>query len=136
MIVGLIEELSVVGTYDRGVANQERIVLLVNTTINLGQYGIMLGIKDQSGMARPIRDNLFWFGDGIVNKGDWLFLYTGPGEPRFSTIPNNQEKIFTLHWGRNVTILGDGIIVPILFKVESVQIPTSEPNLLEGHVEN
>jgi hypothetical protein len=136
MIVGLIEELSVVGIYDRGVPNQERIVLFVNTTINLGQYGIMLGIRDQAGTARPIRDNLFWFGDGIVNKGDWLFLYTGPGEPRFSTVPNNPEKIFTLHWGRNVTILGEGIIVPILFKVESVQVPISEPNLLEGHVEN
>ena len=47
-------------------------------------------------MATPIRDNLLWFGDGLVNKDDWIYVYTGPGEARSSLIPNTNSSIFTI----------------------------------------
>ena len=118
-----IVELSIFGVFDRGVPNKERIAVIANETINLGQYGIMIGLRAQGDSAFPIRDNLLWFGDGVINKGDILYIYTGPGEPKTTYLPNNQEILYTIHWGRNTTILHNQDFVPILFRVDAVQIP-------------
>ncbi|MFI5331210.1 MAG: hypothetical protein ACHQ2F_09300 [Desulfobaccales bacterium] len=128
MIVTLITEFTV-NVFDRGIANKERIVLFVNEKVNLGQYGLMIGIRAQAGSAVPIRDNMLWFGDGIVNKGDWIFVYTGPGEAKTTMLPNNQERLFSIHWGRKETILHHPDLVPILFRVDAVQIPQEMENL-------
>lgn len=123
MIVETIAELTIVDVYDRGVPNQERIALQANEMLNMGQFGIMLGVRASEDSAYPIKDNLYWFGDGYVSKGDWIFLYTGPGEPRTSEIPNAQNKMYTVHWGRDSTVLGEPNIVPMLFRVDAVQVP-------------
>ena len=65
---------------DRGVPNRERIAIFVEETTNMGQYGVMVGHSAVDRTAIPYQDNLFWFGDGIVNKGDWILLYTGKGK--------------------------------------------------------
>ena len=80
-------------------------------------------------MAVPIRDSLLWFGEGIVNKGDWLFVYTGPGGARVSTMPNSMEKIYAVHWGRNQTVLASPDILPILFRVDAVNVASDPINL-------
>jgi hypothetical protein len=123
MIVNLITELTVIGVYDRAVPNQERIVLHVNETVNLGQYGLMIGVRGWDGFAFPIRDNLLWFGDAMMNKGDWIFVYTGPGEAKMTGLPNTQERLYSIHWGRKYTILDTQDLVPILFKIEAAQVP-------------
>ena len=120
MIVGDISELRMMGVFHRGTPNEERIVFKVNEPVNMGQFGIMLGIKQQAGYAIPIKDNLYWFDDGYVNMGDWIFVYTGPGEARVADLPANKEKLYSLHWGRNRTILLQPEIVPILFRVDAV----------------
>jgi len=125
MNVETITELFVVGVFDRGIPNQERIVVKANEKVNMGQYGVMLGVKGANGTAFPISDNLYWFGDGYVFKGDWVFLYTGPGKPKTSELPNTKDKLYTIHWGRNVTVLGDENVVPILFRVDAVHVPSS-----------
>lgn len=129
MIVGDIFEINVVGVYERGVPNQERIVLCANQALNLGQYGIMIGLRAENGSAFPIKDNLLWFGDGLVTKGDWIFIYTGPGGARTTNLPNVQEKLYSIHWGREQTILDSPEVVPILFRVDAVQIPIQAPDL-------
>lgn len=129
MIVGDIIELTVAGVFDRGIPNQERIALIANETINLGQYGLMVGVRANEGTAFPIRDNLLWFGDGVISKGDWLFVYTGPGEPRATTLPNTNERLISIHWGREHTILHNRDLVPILFRVDAVQVPLEVPAL-------
>jgi hypothetical protein len=124
MIVADITELALMGVYDRGIPNQERIVLLARQQLNVGQYGIMLGIRMSSAlpskMAQPVRDNLFWFGDGILNAGDWIFLYTGPGQARAGIVPNTIQRMYTMHWGRKETILHHPDLVPILFRMDAV----------------
>lgn len=129
MIVNIVTEITVVGVFDRGIPNQERIVLRVNDTVNLGQYGLMVGVRGGNGAAFPIRDNLLWFGDGFVNSGDWIFVYTGPGEPRATTLPNTQERLYSLHWGRTQTMLHHRDVVPILFRVDAVQVPQEVASL-------
>jgi hypothetical protein len=122
MIVDNLYELTVMGIYDRGVPNQERIVLRANQSLNLGQYGLMLGVRSAGNTAFPIQDNLLWFGDGLINTGDWVFVYTGPGVAKTTTLPNTQVRLYSIHWGRNTTILHHQDLVPILFRVDAVQI--------------
>lgn len=130
MILQDITELDVIGIFDRGVPNQERIVVKAQETVNLGQYGIMLGIRGADGSAFPIKDNLMWFGDGIVHEGDWLFIYTGPGEAKTNSIPNALQSLYTIHWGRTNTVLGSMEIVPILFRIDAVLIKNEQMTLL------
>ena len=125
MIVGLITELSVVGVYERGVPNQERIVIVANELVEMGRFGVLLGLRQQSS-AFPIRDNFYWFGEGTVNKGDWIYLYTGPGATRTIELPGTTEKVYSLHWGRDRTVLDHQELVPILFRVDAVNIPAQQ----------
>ena len=129
MILPTISELFVHGAFDRGVVNKERIILQANQTVNLGQFGLMLGYKAADGLANPYNDHLFWFGDALVQKGDWIFLYTGPGEPRVDDAFSEGNKIYSLHWGRPTTILAHSDITPILFRVDSVQLAPPPVNL-------
>ncbi len=129
MIVGTVTELTVINVLERGIPNEERIVLRANDMVNMGQFGIMLGVSVSDETALPIHDNLYWFGDGYVLKGDWVFLYTGPGEPRTSELPGAKDKLYTIHWGRKTTVLGEVNVVPILFRVDAVQIPTALKSL-------
>lgn len=132
LIVGDITELTVVGTFDRGIPNQERVVLRVNDMVNMAQFALLLGIRQQHGAAVPIRDNFYWFGDGVVSRGDWIFVYTGPGEGRMNDLPGTTEKLYTIHWGRPQTILTSIEIVPVLIRLDAVQIPT-EQRVLPGY---
>lgn len=129
MIVNNITEVMIAGVYDRGIPNQERIVLFLNQAINLGQYGLMVGVRADEKRAFPIKDNLFWFGDALVNKSDWIFIYTGPGEPKSTTIPNTDAHLYSIHWGKERTIFNHQDLVPILFRVDAVEVPLSLPAL-------
>ena len=122
MIVGDITELSIVTVLDRGTPNRESIAIQVLEKVNLGQYGIMLGAYAHSGMARPFQDNLFWFGDGVVEKGDWIFVNTGAGEPRKSKTNDQENDVFTVFWNKRNTVFAKSNIVPILFRVDAVGI--------------
>lgn len=123
MIVGNITQLRIHGVYDRGNPNRERIALRVFEPVNMGQFGILLGIRQQDGTAYPLQDNFFWFGDGFVAEGDWLFVFTGPGKPTKEALPGLAGKhIYSVHWGRSKTILSSAQILPVLFRVDAVDI--------------
>ena len=131
MIVGAISELTVVGVFDRGVPNRERIVLQANEIVDMGQFAFLLGLRQQQGAAVPLRDNFFWLGSGFVSRGDWIFVYTGPGEVRMNNLPGTTEKLYTVHWGRTQTVLNVPEVVPVLIRFGAVHVP-AEPRALPG----
>jgi hypothetical protein len=138
MILESIKELELWGVSDGGAPNQEAVVLIARERVNLGQYGIMIGLRGASGLAYPFKDNLFWFGDAIVNAGDWIWTYTSPGAPR-SRMLSDGAVIYSLYWGRKETVFHNPDLVPILFRVDAVNVgahivrlpragtPTSDP---------
>lgn len=130
MIVADLSELLLHPVAERGVPNNERIPILVRETTDMGRYGLMVGNSGAHGFTMPFQDNLFWFGDGVVNAGDWLLVYTGSGSPR--THDWNQppgSKLYVLHWGRPITMFADSQIVPILFRTDAVSIGTPPGNV-------
>lgn len=133
MIVNTIEELSLYPVEKRGIPNGERIPIYVKETLNIGCYGIMVGSKGVDNTVNPFQDNLFWFGDAVLNKGDWIMLYTGKGDPKaddWKEYPG--AKIYSIHWGRSSTMFANTSIVPVLFKVDAVNVgigPIDVPQL-------
>lgn len=123
MIITDLKELLLYPVADRGVPNSERIPILVQEHTDMGQFGMMIGYSGMNGVANPFRDNLFWFGDGFVKPGDWILLYTGSGVPRTDDwdAPSG-SKIYTIHWGRSKTMFANTLVVPILFKIGSVNV--------------
>ena len=122
MIVSALTELTVVTILDRGLPNQECIAIKVNERVDLGQYGIMLGMYSHSKLAMPFQDNLFWFGDGYVDKGDWIFVNTGDGQPRSSRTNDQMNNVYSVFWAKQSTVFANSNIVPILFKVDAVDV--------------
>ncbi|HDY85207.1 MAG TPA: hypothetical protein ENH74_05940 [Methylophaga sp.] len=130
-----IPELFLYPVEERGKPNQERIVILVNETINLGQYGIMVGYAGVNQSATPFQDNLFWFGNGVVNKGDWIMLFTGKGEPKSDIWLDAGTKIYSVHWGRDKTMFTNTNVVPMLFRIDAINVgiaPVDVPQLSIG----
>lgn len=131
MIVGEIAELTVISVLDRGVPNNECIAIKVNERVNLGQYGIMLGMYSHSKLATPFQDNLFWFGDGMVEKGDWIFVSTGEGQPRTSKTNDQQNSVYAVFWEKRTTVFANTNIVPILFRVDAVDVLMPPEDVLQ-----
>jgi hypothetical protein len=131
MIVSDITELTVMAVLERGVPNEECIAIQSNERLNLGQYGIMLGVYSQFNSAVPFKDHLFWFGDGFIEKGDWLFIFTGSGEPRKSTTTDGNNNLFTVFWGKPTTVFANSNIVPVLFRVDAVTVPSPPGDQLQ-----
>lgn len=129
MIVAGITELMVVTVLKRGVPNEECIAIQANERVNLGQYGVMLGAYSRDSTVLPFNDNLFWFGDGFVEKGDWIFIYTGSGKPRQSKTQNQSNNVYSIFWGKLTTVFANTTVVPLLFRVDAVDILTPPDNL-------
>jgi hypothetical protein len=132
MMVATIQELTVMAVLHRGAPNQECIAIRSNDSVNLGQYGLMVGIYGgESKGAWPLKDNLLWFGDGWIKKDDWLFVYTGSGRADITPGTNGAESLYSIYWGRDHTIFHAKQVVPILFRVDAVALD-DPPSPTEG----
>jgi hypothetical protein len=123
-------ELSLLGTYDRGIPNQERIVFDVSPQTNLSQYIVLLGFRDpHSGAVFPYKDYLFWFGNISAEQLTKVFLYTGPGEFRNAFVQNTTIPAFVFHWGHPQTLFADTSVLPILVQIGGVALEPPPQNL-------
>ena len=129
MLVNNLLEFTVASVMNRGIPNEECIAIQVNQNANLGQYGIMLGHYSGVNGAIPFKDNLFWFNDGIVQQGDWLFIYTGNGSPKQTKASNGINDLYSLFWGKPHTVLAETTVVPMLIRVDAVNVAQPPANL-------
>jgi len=127
MILDDLAELRISGVFDRGVPNSERIVVSVHDSVNMAQYGLLLGIRGDQQIATPISDNFYWFGEGLVQAGELIFVYTGPGNPVNSTLPGSNTKTYSVHWGRKETVLGNLEVVPVLIRIDAIDVYQNPP---------
>jgi hypothetical protein len=133
MLLPAIPELQLVGVYDRGKANLERIALRAHATIDVVQYALLAGtvaITPEARFIYPARDLLFYFGAGVVKAGEWILVYTGPGEGLTTTMTNTDETVYVVHWGRPNTIFADSRISAALVRLDAIEVvppPINEP---------
>ena len=130
MILQNTTELRIVGIYDRGVPNQERIVLKVNELLNLAQYGILIAFQiAPEGPATPYNDQFIWLTERIIKEGTVIFIYTGPGEFRETVVLGTDIPALVMHWGKQYTIFANSNVVPILCRIDALHIAELSYNL-------
>jgi len=114
--------LNLWGVQDAGTPNKELIAIMVTEQCDLANYCVLIGHQNMDGTATPIQDHMFWFGNGIVNAGDWLFIYTGPGKSTVQKI-DEVNNIISVHWNKDKTIFQNRSLIPILSKLSEVSFP-------------
>ena len=122
-------QIQLMGVYDRGVPNSERIVVHATEPTQMGEYGLLVGIQQEPNVATPIPDVFFWFGTGIVKANSYLLVYTGSGEGLVTTLQGSGDPAYIVHWGRRSTLFADSRVVPILIHIDGVGVGRSPENM-------
>jgi len=130
-LLPMVPELLLEGAFDRGVPNMERIVMRPRSTIDVGNYVVLLGLRvEGSAFVTPVRDAMYWFGSATLSPDDWLFLYTGPGTPTKVPAVGAPGSLYLSYWNRPATILHDQKIVPVIARLGGIIIePRPEPQI-------
>jgi hypothetical protein len=115
-----IAELDLIAVYDPGIPNKERILLEAKTQVNLAQYILGIHWQSSSGLATPLNDYV-WLGDQVVSPPTRLFIYTGIGTQQFGQFPDGIPYL-TIHMGRTSTIFNRLEIVPVLLRIDALNI--------------
>ena len=122
MIFPPIFEISFVGVSDPGIPNQERLVFRPTERVNLGQYGVLLGVRTSEGSIVPVWDHFFWFGEFIAEPPSWIVIYTGSGQYKESTVPDTGHKVHFMYLGKPRILFDNPSLVPVLFRMDSILI--------------
>lgn len=110
-----IAELSVYGVEEAGVPNRERISLRPTETVNLGRYGVLLAIQNETGGLTPVPDHFFWFGERVISPPAWVILLTGKGENR--VIEGDRGPLHIFFWGKEQTLFNIPNIAAAVFEI-------------------
>jgi hypothetical protein len=62
-----------------GILDAERVVIIVNEDVELGEFAVAATRAKEGGPADGIAQAFYWFPDGPVKKGDLIILYTKKG---------------------------------------------------------
>ena len=119
----VLYELKIVDVADRGIPNKERVYLQTTVDLSLGTYLLSLGYPIGNQKVYPAFDQYFWFGNETVAANTWIIVYTGPGDPKVTTMNNDRrDPVLVLHWGKPQTILGDNNIHPFIISFDGILV--------------
>ncbi|QHC93409.1 hypothetical protein PspR84_01780 [Pseudomonas sp. R84] len=138
MLFDTITSLQIINVFDHGVPNMERIGIYVKEPCDLGEYCLFIGLPAADGSTSPIKDHMLWFGNGFVNPGDWLFVYTASGNTTIH--PNGlpsagssiSPRLISIHWGKDHTIFQNRALVPMLIRMNGLSTPAAPKPSYQG----
>ena len=117
-----IGPLRILGIYARGVPNNERIVLDAEQPVNLSEFGLLVGTYTSTGGLLPFRDRFFWFGGLAVDAGTRVFVYTAPGQFRYTTVSGQTTPAVVYHWGSKVTLFNQSTTTIALIQIGAADV--------------
>ncbi|MHC8330224.1 hypothetical protein [Pseudomonas sp. LB1P83] len=136
-----IETLQIVDVQNPGIPNQERIAIYVHKFCNLAEYCLILTLPTPEGGSVPVKDHMLWFGQGMVQPGDWIFVYTAVGSTTILPNPAPQlpgavpRRFINLHWGKNHTIFQNRALSPMLIEIGGTGILIPPAPAYQGGLE-
>ena len=111
--------LQLISVVDRGQAGRERVCLKVNNKVNLAEYLLLIGFQHMENDALPLHNQVLWLGNHSIDRGYWVFIYTGPGQQSlYTTTLDTKEPALVLHWGQPYTLFNSPSIVPCLVHLD------------------
>jgi hypothetical protein len=101
-----VHELAIVGAFEAGVPNRERIVIRPTEAVNLAGFGLVLSLVNDDGSVTPVPNHFLWLGDRWVVPPTWLVVFTGPGAFREGAHQETGAPVLEFHWGLQSVVLG------------------------------
>jgi hypothetical protein len=86
-------KLEIKSVKDKG-AIQERLVLQINETCDIGKYFVFSTQKTNEEIRSESVKNSYWFPDLIIQEGDLVILYSKKGRDGFKTNGNGTKSHF------------------------------------------
>lgn len=138
MTIGVIDSLKIIGVYDHGVPNKERIAIRVDAPCDLSEYCLFLATPGIEGNATPVRDHMLWFGHGYVEAGDWIIVYTASGVTTTTNLADDKgmlskSRVIAVHWGKDMTVFQNRAVAPMLVHLAAVAIPAPPAPQFQGN---
>ncbi len=118
-----IVELSIVGIYDRGKPDKERIAIRVHADVNLNNFCMVRGIwSHQRKQLIPLHSFFFQFPDEEVEEGSWVIVYTGSGTNKRTTMKSTGAPALVLHWGLKNVAFSLPLVSVAVIEIGGVEI--------------
>ena len=118
-----VPELEIRDVLQRGVPNQECIMIKPRVAVDMGSFAMFIGLRASvPRTVTPVRDLFFWFGEGMVQPEDWVFLFTGTGTPARVPIEASSGHYIFVYWGRPATLLHDSMYAPFILRFDAIEI--------------
>lgn len=141
MTIGLIEALKLADVLDHGKPNLERVAIYVQHPCDLSEYCLFLTMPEANSPVAPVRDHMLWFGNGFVNTGDWIFVYTASGSTTITpgvlkAGASIQPRIINIHWGKDHTVFQNRAVSPLLVKIGALAALAPPPPAYQGNPGN
>lgn len=101
---------------DRGNPQKERIVMVVQSRTDVGQFALLDAGYSDGGVNTYTRD-VYWFPDKPVNEGDYVVLYTKSGKDS-EKLQKSGKKSHFFYWGKSGSKWEGTDMAPVLLQVE------------------
>lgn len=115
-----ITEIDLLGVWDRGVPNTERVVMQCHAGVELGDYCLVCGPPSPTGGIHPSPHHFYKFPFILVAPGSWIVLYTGRGQQFVAPMAGTNQPVHALYWGRDFTIFSDPAWSPALLRISGI----------------
>jgi hypothetical protein len=111
--------IELIGVADPGIPNQERIIIRAQY-VNLAQYAVIVGLKNEKGLINPTPDHFYWLGDVEISESTWIIIYTGPGSFKVTKAEGTGEIVHVAHLGKDKTIFNNANVVPAIINLGGI----------------
>ncbi len=110
-------ELKIISAYQRGLVKSEYILIEVLRDTNLHNYIISDSSYNEFHYNSNELQQTYWFPYCEVREGDYIYLYTGPGENRksYDNALDYTEHLF--YWGRTQAAWSKGSETVFVFRL-------------------
>ena len=115
-----VHELTIVGVFEAGVPNRERIILRPTEPINLASFALVLTMTGQDGLVIPLPDHFFWLGERWLVPPAWIVVFTGPGRYQEGIHGSSGVPVIELHWGKSSVLFGPPGIAVSLIRISAI----------------
>ncbi len=116
-------KLRILGIFDRGKPNYERVMLAADQQANVAFYSILLSRYSSPTQINTGALSCFWFPSQDVAPGDVVCLFTAKGTPNSAPVdgdnPLTSKKIHFFYAGFDHTILDDPQTCAVLQEINT-----------------
>jgi len=110
--------ITIRGVRDNGTLSDERLVLVVEEDLDIGEYCVADTTYIKEGTVSNKLRHFYWFPDKSIKKGDLVVLYTKSGKYSYRENKDGTKSHF-FYWGLDNTVWNADGDCAVVFEIFS-----------------